>query len=83
MSKNRIISGEKAKILEQQNILKTIETAARQPTIPMFCGTCRAALTWERYPEGDRKSDSGVVLWEKWKCGKCGATTIYPVKANF
>ena len=46
---------------------------------PVYCGECRSQNSWERFPDGDILSVNGKLLWEKWKCRTCGATTIRPV----
>jgi hypothetical protein len=49
---------------------------------PVYCKSCGSSNSWKRQPERDIKSESGRVLWERWRCGECGATTIKPVENN-
>lgn len=45
---------------------------------PVYCRDCKGRDTWERDPGNDIKGESGKVLFHRWKCSKCGNTTIYP-----
>ena len=46
---------------------------------PVYCKDCGSRNSWQRQPDQDIKSESGKVLWERWRCKTCGATTIKPV----
>lgn len=60
--------------------LAQINTAKLQPVKPIYCRQCRSQFTFDRYPEGDIKTEAGKVVWEMWCCSECGNTTIYQVK---
>ncbi len=57
-------------------------------TSPAYCRDCGSRNSWQRQLDQDIKSESGRVLWERWRCKMCGSTTIKPVpgeskKANY
>jgi len=43
---------------------------------PIYCYQCRGRGTFERHQENDIKGESGVVLWEAWRCKVCGNSTV-------
>jgi len=47
-------------------------------TAPVYCKDCGSYNSWQRQPAQDIKSESGKVLWERWRCKMCGARTITP-----
>lgn len=50
---------------------------------PIYCRDCNSRDTWERAQDLDvTDSDTGKVLWEGWRCGVCGATTIIRGQSN-
>ena len=49
------------------------------PTSPVYCKNCGSRNSWQRQPAQDIMSESGKVLWERWRCKICGATTITSV----
>jgi hypothetical protein len=50
------------------------------PEMPVFCRDCHGQNTWQRLPERDILSESGVLMWERYRCKVCGAETILPVE---
>lgn len=46
---------------------------------PVYCKDCGSRTSWQRQPDQDIKSESGQIMWERWRCETCGATTIKPV----
>lgn len=48
-------------------------------TAPIYCRDCGSRNSWQRQLDQDIKSEVGKVLWERWRCEICGATTIKPV----
>jgi RNase P subunit RPR2 len=47
---------------------------------PRYCRRCQSFDCWERVPSQDIKSQTGETLWLRFRCGKCGSTTLYPAK---
>jgi hypothetical protein len=47
---------------------------------PVYCKDCGSPNSWQRQPDQDIKGESGKILWERWRCTVCGATTITPAR---
>lgn len=43
---------------------------------PSYCSKCKKVDTWVRDPDNDIKSESGKVLYLKYRCTECRNTTI-------
>lgn len=50
---------------------------------PIFCKECNSPNTFVRNPDGDWKTESGIVVEKCWICVKCHRQTWYPTKENY
>jgi len=50
-------------------------TATTVATKPIFCRDCGGRDTFERDARNDLKA-GGKVLWQCWRCRKCGHNTL-------
>lgn len=39
---------------------------------PVYCRGCKTQKSFERFPEGDTKTETDKVILECWKCRECG-----------
>lgn len=46
---------------------------------PVYCKDCGSSNSWIRVPERDIKSESGRVMWYRWRCRECGREILCPV----
>jgi len=59
--------------------VKEIETADKQPFKPIYCRNCHSKNTFDEV-KGIMNESETKLLWHRWKCRICGATTIYPTE---
>lgn len=43
---------------------------------PIYCKECRSQKSYERYPDGDIKTENGQAYMLKWQCSVCGKLTL-------
>ena len=48
----------------------------RDDNSPTFCKECRSLNTFERNPDKDIKTESGLAFMLSWKCRACGHTSL-------
>jgi hypothetical protein len=44
--------------------------------IPIYCRDCKSQGTWDRHPDRDIYTESGILLMICYRCRVCGATTL-------